>query len=73
MRSIVRACSTALFTLGIAVFVWISYDATAVLQLLGTQTSLDEAGVALAGFTVSILLVAIGVLSWRRSGTLGAA
>jgi len=67
VRTLVRICASALITLGVSLLAWISYDATAVLQALGSQNLLDEAGVALGGLLISLALIASGLFSWRQA------
>ena len=66
MKLFARISGSAALLAGVALLVWVSYDATNVMQTLGLQARMDEATVALIVLLAGCLLVTSGIYIWRR-------
>ncbi len=71
MRSQSKLAALALVAFGLALFAWLLYDASAVVETLGLGSVASEALVALAGLTVVAASVGLGVAFWRGLGVRG--
>ncbi len=57
-----NALSLSLAVLGLALFAWLSYDASHVAETLRLDATLGEAGVALLCLCLSLVLLAVAAL-----------
>lgn len=67
MRDRGRLVGVALIIPGLALLAWLLYDATSVVSTLGLDAIVDEASVAVGGLAAGGVLIATGIVCWRRA------
>jgi len=67
MRTLVRACASALVVVGLGLLAWVAYDATSVLRVFGPHVWVDEATVAMVGLAVGVFLAIAGIFIWHTA------
>ncbi len=67
MSDLRKAVGAALVVLGLALFAWLAYDATAVMDTLRLAAVASEGAVAAGGLWLAAGLVGAGVVCLRRA------
>ena len=67
MSNLSRLIGAALILLGTALFAWLAYDATIVVDTLRLAAVASEALVAAVGLGLAAAFVSAGVVCWRRA------
>lgn len=65
--SVEKPVAAAFILLGVSLFGWLLYDATAVMSTLGLAGLMSEAGVVISGLAVALASVGFGVARYRRA------
>ena len=67
IKTLQRAWALALGSVGLALLVWVGYDAGSVLNALGSNTGVDEATIAALGLSLGVFLVVAGLFTWHTA------
>ena len=67
MKTLMRACALGLGSIGLALLVWVGYDAGSVLNALGSQPGVDEALIAVVGLSLGVFLIIAGLFTWHTA------